>query len=510
MPELLRGFSLRFQQLGRAVDPERTFRELFASSPYAFWLDSSLLDPDLSRFSFFGDCGGPDGEVLSYNVTAGAVEVLRAEESATLIAGSIFDVLEQRLAEREIERPPELPFDFDSGYVGYLGYELKADCGSPNRHASTLPDALWLSATRLIAVDHQQRETWLLALCGPDPASEQAAEEWLEETRTRLGLLPAVAPAEALDLSAADDLDLESWLVRPLAQYLADIESCQEKLRSGDSYEICLTDTFELPFEGEPFELYCRQRRANPAPYAAYLQFPEAAVLCSSPERFLKIDRERIAESKPIKGTARRQADAQADAQVREELAASAKTQAENLMIVDLLRNDLGRVCDIGTVSVPKLMAVESYTTVHQLVSTIRGRLRDDISAVAAIRACFPGGSMTGAPKLRTMEIIDTLETRARGVYSGAIGFFGLSGAADLNIVIRTMVIEGERLTVGAGGAIVLESDAEEEFEEMLLKANAPLRALGAKPSKEPRGWLARDIRGFPWRAAKRAGRFAR
>jgi para-aminobenzoate synthetase len=482
MSERHTGWSLRSRQIGRAVDPESAFTDIFAEHEHCFWLDSSLVERDRSRFSFFGDCSGPDGEVLRYRVGASAVEVLRASQPVKLAAGSIFEVLEQRLAERAIEHPPELPFDFDCGYAGYFGYEIKADCGSSNKYRSPTPDALWIAATRLIAVDHLEDETWLLALCGPSAESERAADEWLDEAQAQANRLGAPARSQAHDPSGAQELDLEAWLVRSRAQYLADIATCQELLRAGESYEICLTNTFELPYDGDPFELYRRQRRANPAPYAAYLKLPDHSVLCSSPERFLKIDRDGLAESKPIKGTASRQADPQADALAREQLASDPKSQAENLMIVDLLRNDLGRVSEIGSVSVPSLMAVESYKTVHQLVSTVRGQLRKDVGVVGAVRACLPGGSMTGAPKVRTMEIIDSLETRARGVYSGTIGFFGLGGAADLNIVIRTIVIQGGRLTVGAGGAIVLDSDAEEEFEEILLKARAPLRALQAAP----------------------------
>jgi para-aminobenzoate synthetase len=247
--------------------------------------------------------------------------------------------------------------------------------------------------------------------------------------------------------------------------------------RNCESYEICLTNAARLPAAGSGLGLYRRLRRLNPAPYAAYLRLGGVEVACSSPERFLRIDRHRTAEARPVKGTAPRGRTPAQDARLRDALASGAKTRAENLMIVDLLRNDLGRVCEPGSVHVPELMVTETYATVHQLVSTVRGTLRPDVDAVGCVRACFPGGSMTGAPKLRTMEIIDRLETAARGIYAGAIGYLGCDGTADLNIVIRTAVLAGGEWHVGAGGAIVLGSDPAEEYAEMVLKAMTTLRA---------------------------------
>ncbi|MFJ2113746.1 aminodeoxychorismate synthase component I [Streptomyces sp. NPDC087850] len=474
------GHRLHSRVIGTAVDPETAFTRMSADAPRAFWLDSSLVEAGQSRFSFFGDGRGPLSEFVRYDVEAGLSEIERPGQPVRRVEGSVFDYLRERLALRAVDAP-ELPFDFTTGYVGYLGYEVKADCGSPGRHRADTPDACWLFADRLVVVDHQEGTTYAVCLAEDTPLGLREATDWLDTAVTELSGVPAApspceprpsVPGHGLDLTAA-----EPWLVRDRAGYLADIESCQRELREGDSYEICLTNAARPPAPRDSYDYYRVLRRYNPAPYAAYLKFGEVDVACSSPERFLRITRDGVAEAKPIKGTAPRGATETEDARLRASLALDEKTRAENLMIVDLLRNDLGRVCETGSVRVPRLMAAETYSTVHQLVSTVEGRLRPDTDAVECVRACFPGGSMTGAPKLRTMEIIDSLETEARGVYSGAIGYLSCNGAADLNIVIRTAVFSGGRMRLGAGGAIVLGSDPAAEYDEMLLKTAAPMRA---------------------------------
>ncbi|MFF7545931.1 aminodeoxychorismate synthase component I [Streptomyces canus] len=481
-------YRLHTRRIAGAVDTEAAFTRMYAASRRAFWLDSALVEDGRSRFSFFGDDSGPLAEFVRYDVESGRCEIERAGRPTRKVAASVFDYLGRQLTSRRVDGAG-LPFDFTGGYVGYFGYETKADCGSPNRHTSEVPDACWLFADRLIAVDHLKRFTYAVCLAEDTPQAAREAEDWLESTLAQLTFVttepdPTAIPAQPTP-TGLTDLDLDSdlgaaepWLVRDRATYLADIESCKSELRAGTSYEVCLTNAARLPAPPDAYEFYRVLRRVNPAPYAAFLRFGDVDVAGSSPERFLRITRDGVAEARPIKGTAPRGAGPEEDARLRDALASDAKTRAENLMIVDLLRNDLGRVCRTGSVRVTRLMATETYATVHQLVSTVEGRLREGTDAVECVRACFPGGSMTGAPKLRTMEIIDSLETEARGVYSGALGYLGCGGGADLNIVIRTAVFADGLMQLGAGGAIVLDSDPVAEYDEMLLKTAAQMRAL--------------------------------
>ena len=469
-----------------ARDAEPAFAALFGDRAPAFWLDSSRVDPALSRFSFMGTALGELGAEIRYRVGGARLTVTR-DGTSHVRSEPLLQYLSGELA-RLHTASPDLPFDLNGGFVGYLGYELKADCGAVAAHEAELPDAFLLLADRLVAIDHELEQTHVLALSDGGAAGVASAEAWVAQTAAALDDLPALAEPPMLDHAEGA---LSFALSRGREHYLANIETCKRLLEAGESYEICLTNRLTLAPLGDPFEVYRVLRRVNPAPYSAYLRMREGAVLSSSPERFLRATRDRTVEAKPIKGTARRHAEPAADVAARDALARSPKDRAEHLMIVDLLRNDLGLVSQIGSVHVPKLMDVESYETVHQLVSTIRGRLRDDVDVVDAIRATFPGGSMTGAPKLRTMEIIDALEGAPRGVYAGALGFLALNGTADLSIVIRTLVATDSGATISAGGAIVMLSEAEDEYAEMLLKAQPLLDAVslsgGARRAPAPR-----------------------
>ncbi|CAK9095633.1 Aminodeoxychorismate synthase (ADC synthase) (4-amino-4-deoxychorismate synthase) (p-aminobenzoate synthase) [Durusdinium trenchii] len=439
----------------------------------------------------------------------------------------------------------DLPFPFAGGCVGFFGYGLRRLCGvkaAEDMELATasdgndemqdleeekegagqrqskfsvheqvcgadayVPDASFLISDRVVVWDHDSSMCYLVVLC--DSEVDSAQREWVSQAVSKLEAIASMQdrPKKKRLLSAAASLPPDSAPpLRPDASdedYLRSIQRCVELIHAGETYEVCLTKQVfretpakERPLRNKALEVYQRLRASNPAPYAAFWEASslpadaldargcDVAVCCSSPERFLRVTAGGQVESKPIKGTAPRGKKLEDDRALARALASSEKDRAENLMIVDLVRNDLGRTCAVGSVTVPKLMKIESYANVHQMVSTVRGQLGNgDTQAtlaarhratMAAIRAAFPGGSMTGAPKLRTMEIIDQLEKHERGIYSGALGFVSLTGAADLNIVIRSAVLTPGGVSVGTGGAIVALSDPQEEVDETTLKAH--------------------------------------
>ncbi|HEY5822387.1 MAG TPA: aminodeoxychorismate synthase component I [Propionibacteriaceae bacterium] len=458
------------------VDPEDVFVGLYATAEHAFWLDSSQTGSN-ARYSFLG---APRAGALrlSYDVIEHRltrVEHGRVEHRSH----SILDALAEELTTRADLDTDGLPLPFVGGFVGYLGYEVGADCtdqtpvsarGADER--AVPPDAHWMLADRFVAFDHQTRTVYLVAV---GAVEDPECTAWLDEVTS---VLAGVSVASPPPVPPGDQHVVRLGLDRDPDRYRFDIVACQEAIRAGESYELCLTTQVEIEPVAAPLDLYRVLRRVSPAPYAAYLRLGDADVLCSSPERFLAVDSDRVVTSKPMKGTAPRHRDPAADWWSRESLRTSVKERAENLMIVDLLRNDLGRVCEPDSVAVPVLMEVETYATVHQLVSTVSGRLAPGRGAVDCVRAAFPGGSMTGAPKGRSMQILHKLEPRRRGIYSGSLGYFGLDGRAELNIVIRTAVVTSESTTVGLGGAITVLSDPDAEFDEIVLKAQGMVRAI--------------------------------
>ncbi len=465
-------FQLLSRRLDICPDAQAVYCSSYSRSPSAFWLDSSLVVPGLSRFSFMGDGSGPHSFRVLYDTHSGTLTIADSS-GARPIEQSVFEYLQEFIEQVRIA-PADLPFDFTCGFVGYLGYELKRECGAGFAYKSATPDAYFLFADRLIAIDHLAAVTYLVCLA-PAGDSADESERWFDAIEAHLRRLPASPAAPA---PARPEIAIPTRYQHSAAEYLELIERCLHELRRGESYEICLTNKIFPQARIDPIATYNLLRAINPAPYAALLSFPGLSVLSASPERFLKIDCAGNVESRPIKGTAPRGRTPADDDRMRRELQSSEKERAENLMIVDLIRNDLGRVCKIGTVEVPRLMELESYATVHQLVSTVRGCLRPGVTAIDCLRVAFPGGSMTGAPKLRSMEIIDRLENNARGIYSGALGFLSISGAADFSIVIRTIVVADGAISIGVGGAVVIGSQPARELEEAMLKAEAPLRAI--------------------------------
>lgn len=466
------GMTLMWHEHQGIPDAETTYERLFAVGDRAFWLDSSAVIRGLSRLSVLGGAG-PAAEYVTAVATKG-VDVQAADGSTRHHDCSIFDYLESELRKRRIPAA-SLPFDFNLGYVGYLGYELKAECGGDAAHDSDIPDAALIFCDRAVVIDHEAERTYSLTLV--KNGAEECGRRWLDNARMVLAGAGTTARGPA---SPAARVELDVTLRSSPAEYARLVRECLSEIRQGETYEVCLTNTITTRRPPDPWETYRDLRRRNPAPYGALLRFPDVQVLSASPERFLRIDRDGRVEAKPIKGTRPRGQTREEDEALAAELRCSEKDRAENLMIVDLLRNDLGKVSETGSVHVPVIFDVEAYATVHQLVTTVRSRLRAGVSPVACVRAAFPGGSMTGAPKRRTMQIIDRLEGASRGVYSGALGYFALSGAVDLSIVIRTIVVAGESARVGAGGAVVALSDPDDEVAEMQLKARASLDALRA------------------------------
>ncbi|CUR54863.1 Anthranilate synthase component I and chorismate binding protein [metagenome] len=411
---------------------EERFRALASVHERCFWLDGGGGLDWSGRRSLIGWL---DDDDVSLSLVDGKV-FRHAQGTSVAVGNDIFDIFD--VLETEMEGD-----DSEVHWVGYFGYASRADLPAAVDTEDLAPTAVWMRARNVEIFDHEEL-----------PAGRRA-------------------PGPAASLSAPAD-------------YRKAFDRVQQELLAGNSYEVNLTYRVEVESGLDPIDAYLRLRELNPAPYAGFLQHGHTRLLSSSPERYATIDRNRTIETKPIKGTTPRGGTPEEDAALRDHLASDPKIRSENLMIVDLLRNDLAVVCEPGTVAVPALMEVESYESVHQLVSTVRGRLRDDVSTVAALRSLFPAGSMTGAPKLRTMHIIEDVETTSRGVYSGAFGWISGDGRADLGVVIRSLVavpsVDGWRYRLGTGGGITVRSDVDEEYAESRWKSERLLRIFEDHP----------------------------
>lgn len=448
------------------LDTVATFQALQHGSSAAFWLDSATADRGQGDSTLMGTNTGELSQTVRWNVTSNQLDVVNRSGTQQL-TGHVLDYLEAHAW-----APTEAVFidGFSGGWVGYLGYEAKQATvpGHRNRWEAVTPDAYWIQPQSFLRYDHRSQTTTLCAY--RDPAL-------LDELEAALvcGTPYIPQPAEKRQIAGR-------WRLSA-AQYQERVTQIQRRLDAGEAAGICLTDTFSMDATGlDGLALYCRLRTNNPAPYAGYLRFntfsDSIEVLSASPEQFLSIDTAGAVTSKPIKGTVARSREPRRDAHVARQMASDAKIQSENLMITDLLRDDLAAVTVPTTVKVPKLMAVESFATVHQLVTTVTGQLVPGASATDALKAVFPGGSMTGAPKRVSLEILDELEAGPRGIYSGTMGWIGHNNTAELNVVIRTIVIDDGHLTIGAGGAVVVDSDPVAEEQEKDLKAAALLHSI--------------------------------
>ena len=511
-------------ELDPPPDPLTVFRHL-AHTPFALFLDSALVTrrdqqttgvhpatrvSPLGRYSFitafpFATLIIQDGQSQYTQASAGL---------AAISAADPFVLLQQRW--RSFARQPQpiradLP-PFQGGVAGCWGYELAHrleriphGAGLEARPDANLPDMALGFYDWALAWDHADpggARCWLFANGWPaaEPAARQRrAQERIEQILALIGRpAPPLPPWTVSPGTAADDqrrsaprfsvpghANLTSTFSRPA--YLTAVRRVLAHIRAGDVYQVNLTQRLHLVLAAHPWEHYLRLRQLNPAPFAAYFVLPSAgaaapgavggAILSASPERFLRVQ-QGCEETRPIKGTRPRGNTPAADADLAAALAASAKDQAENVMIVDLLRNDLSKVCRPFSVQTPELFTVETYATVHHLVSTVVGQLRPELNAVDLLRACFPGGSITGAPKVRAMQIIASLEPTPRGIYCGSLGYLGFDGAFDSSIAIRTAVAGASELSFGVGGGIVADSDPAAEYAETLHKAAGLLTGL--------------------------------
>ena len=471
------------------IDPAHLFRALYGTCSHAVWLDSGSDDAH-SRFSYLAR---PE-RVLDHHVSGlctgdHAPGGEPRAERETLIQRVRADLAAYRLDADGLQIAQESG-GFGLGYVGYIGYGVAAETLAHHGvDMSALadphhPDAALGFVERAIIIDHEHATARVIALVvlGDDPhaqAQRAEARAWITATSARIEQIVAMPPEPPAEQGKDDTGTRVAMLHHGRDEYERAILACQEFIEKGESYELCLTNQVRVPGRFASLEVYERLRGIARVPYGAYLRFATLALASASPERFLEVSVSGDVESRPIKGTRPRGTAPDEDHAHRESLAHSRKDRAENLMIVDLVRNDLSRVCRAGSVHVPSLFAVESFPTVHQMVSTIRGTLNPDRDALDALEATFPGGSMTGAPKLRSIALLHELEGTPRGAYSGALGWISLSGALSLSIVIRTIVIDEHEARFGIGGAITRLSNPGEEFDETVTKAGTAAAALG-------------------------------
>jgi len=445
----------------------------FAADPHAVLLESAVADGARGRYSY---------------IAAEPFQVLTSKNGAVSLgdrhlSGDPFTVLDRELRRFDLTPLPSLP-PLQGGAVGYFGYELAQHLERvPMARADDMgfPDLVIGFHDVIIAIDHHERRAWAISSGFPAPDGNARKQLTIERLRHVLERLKA-PPHVSQQTSPLGTVKIDSNFTRPA--YETAVQRVVDYIFAGDIFQANLSQRFQasMPPGMSGFELYRRLRNVNPAPFAALVKSGGVEIVSASPERFLKLRQGRV-ETCPIKGTRPRGATPAADRALAAELLASEKDRAENVMIVDLLRNDLSRVCRDGTVEVPKLCELEAFATVFHLVSTVTGALLPDKTAVDLLAACFPGGSITGAPKIRAMEIIAELEPTRRGPYCGSIGYIGFDGSMDTSITIRTYGIKDGAITFQAGGGIVADSKPADEFDETIAKARALITALSGPAS---------------------------
>jgi len=461
------------------IDPELSpldAFELFRDRRFSFFLDSGMDPHKLGRYSFIGS--DPFLVISSH----GSEITLTGHAEKSRLDGNPFDALNHFLEVYRLDSCPS-PVPFVGGAVGYFSYDL---CHFIERLPSTAVDDLKLPECYLgfydlvLAFDNLENKAYAISTGFPELRETERIERAtrrLNEVKDKLANVSSSGTGAAFTpvSSPTEQMSLKGGFTHK--GYVDAVEKARQYIIAGDIFEVNLSQRFEAELSITPYELYRRLRQINPAPFACYLGFDKVSVVSASPERFLRIQGDRV-ETRPIKGTRPRGKTPEEDEALANELLSSAKDRAENIMIVDLERNDLGRVCRFGTVKVPELAILEVFPTVFHLTSTVVGRLGEGKNGIDLLKATFPGGSITGAPKVRAMEIIDELEPTKRSVYTGSIGYLSYNGDLDLNIAIRTFLVKERKAYFQVGGAVVYDSDPEAEYQETLDKARALIDAL--------------------------------
>jgi len=467
-----------------SINPIDVFHKL-CSKPYGFWLDSC----GLSRYSFAG--ADPFIVVKARN---NKVEIIQ-DSTCRITTGNIFSTLTSLLNEFNPSHPlgtdlksvPSKNIPFQGGAVGYFGYELKNQLEQlPRKHAAepNIPDCILGLYDTIFAYDHKINKGYVIASGLSEKNSrsrkllaKKRANQFFDTMDTGCNLKSTYSPTQRPhpSLEREGKAFVRSNFTKK--DYMNTIKRAQIYIASGDIYQANLSQRLTIEFRGNPLLLYSNLRTISPSQFGAFLNYGDFQVISNSPERLLKVNND-IAETSPIKGTRPRGKNLKEDRLLIKELKKSRKELAEHIMIVDLERNDLGKICEFGSIKAQTLQKIYTYPTLHHMVSTIKGKLRDKMDPVDCIRSLFPGGSVTGAPKIRAMEIIEELEPTPRGIYTGAIGYIDFSGNMDLSMTIRTAVLHDNHLYLNVGGGIVADSNPEEEYEETMLKADAFFKAI--------------------------------